>query len=96
MIAEYRSVREAMTEAGVYRGSGALQPASAATTLRVKGNDTLLTDGPFAEIKEQVGGYFLLECADLDEAVRWAGTIPGVRRNGAVEIRPIAFLGRLD
>jgi hypothetical protein len=94
MVAEYHTVRDAMTEAGVYLGSGALQPAGSATTLRVQGGDTLLTDGPFAEMKEQVGGYFVLECADLEEAIRWAATIPGVRRNGSVEIRPILLFGR--
>jgi hypothetical protein len=96
MVAEYRRVREAMSEEGVYLGSAALQPAGSATTLRVRDDETLLTDGPFAEMKEQIGGYFLLECPDVDEAVRWAATIPGVRRNGSVEIRPIVFFGRPD
>lgn len=95
-VAQYKSVRGAMVDAGVYRGSGALQPASSATTLRLQGDEVLLTDGPFAEIKEQVGGYFLLECIDLDEAIRWAATIPGLRRNASVEIRPILLVGRPD
>jgi hypothetical protein len=94
--AEYQSVRAAMTEAGVYLGSAALQPASSATTLRVEGDGTLLTDGPFAEMKEQVGGYFLLECADLDDAIRWAASIPRIRPNAAVEIRPIRLFGGPD
>jgi hypothetical protein len=85
-----------MTKAGVYRGSAALQPASSATTLRMRGDDPVLTDGPYAEIKEQVGGFFLLECSDLDEAIRWAATIPGLRRNGSVEIRPILLFGESD
>jgi hypothetical protein len=88
-VSDYVATHRAMSGAGVFVDSGALQPASATTTIRVRGDETMLTDGPFAEIKEQVGGYFLLECRDLDEAVRWASTIPGVRRDGAVEIRPL-------
>ena len=53
-----------------------LQPAAAATTVRVRDGETLLTDGPAAEIKEQFGGYTLIECADLDEALKWAATLP--------------------
>jgi len=77
-----------MTEAGVFLGSGQLQPASSATTVRVHRGETILTDGPFAEIREHVGGYVLLECSDLDEAVKWAALLPGVEE-GAVEIRPL-------
>jgi hypothetical protein len=90
---EFVAVHGAMTEAGVYLDSGALQPASATTTLTLREGETLLTDGPFAEIKEQVGGYFLLECADLDEAVKWAATIPTIRKQGSVEIRPLINFG---
>lgn len=96
LVSDFRETLEAMTEAGVYRGSAALQPASSATTLRMRGDDPVLTDGPYAEIKEQVGGFFLLECADLDEAIKWAATIPGLRRNGSVEIRPILLFGESD
>lgn len=85
---EYPSVARAMRDAGVFLGSGLLQPAGSATTIRVRHGETLLTDGPFAEIKEQLGGYFLLECADLDEAMKWAATIP-VARYGSVEVRPL-------
>jgi len=90
---DYFDVRAAMKEAGVHLASGALQPPEATTTLSVRDGETILTDGPFAEIKEQVGGYFLLECSDLDEAVRWASSIPGVTRGGSVEIRPLRRLG---
>jgi hypothetical protein len=96
LILEFRKTLDAMTKAGVYRGSAALQPASSATTLRMRGDDPVLTDGPYAEIKEQVGGFFLLECPDLDEAIRWAATIPGLRRKGSVEIRPILLFGESD
>jgi hypothetical protein len=89
----YFESRAAMEKAGVHLASGALQPPEATTTLSVRDGETVLTDGPFAEIKEQVGGYFLLECGDLDEAVRWASTIPGVKMGGSVEIRPLRIFG---
>lgn len=85
---EFLALRSAMTAAGVFLGAGQLQPVSSATTLRVRDGETLLTDGPFAEIKEHVGGYVLLECSDLDDAVTWAARFPGIR-GGAVEIRPL-------
>jgi len=85
---QYPSVAAAMRDAGVYIASARLRPAGSATTLRVRDGETLLTDGPFAEIKEQLGGFFLLQCADLDEALRWAATIP-VARHGSVEVRPV-------
>jgi len=91
---DFAAVQRAMTEAGVYLDSGALQPSSATTTVMLRDGDTLLTDGPFAEIKEQVGGYFLLDCADLDEAVKWAAAIPTVSKRGAsIEIRPLIEFG---
>jgi hypothetical protein len=91
---DFIALRRAMTEAGVYLDSGALQPSSATTTVTLRDGETLLTDGPFAEIKEQVGGYFLLECADLDEAVKWATVNPSIRKWGAsVEIRPLIDFG---
>ena len=88
VVREFVAVRRAMTDAGVYVSAGQLRPADTATTLRLDQGETLLTDGPYAEMKEQVGGFVLLDCADLDEAVRWAAQLPGVRR-GAVEIRPM-------
>jgi hypothetical protein len=65
-----------------------LQPVSASTTVRVRGGETLLTDGPAAEIKEHFGGYTLVECADLDEALRWAAVMPAAD-GGSVEVRPL-------
>jgi len=88
VVREFMGVRTAMEEAGVYLGAGQLQPVEAATTLRVRDGEPLLTDGPFAEMKEHVGGYVLLDCADLDDAVRWASRLPGAQ-GGAVEIRPL-------
>ena len=91
MLADYGAATEAMAKAGVLLDSGPLQPVTAATTIRVRDGETLLTDGPFAEIKEHLGGYYLLECADLASAVKWAATIPAVSF-GSVEVRPLMNL----
>jgi hypothetical protein len=88
MLSDYQSATQAMVTAGVLIDSGPLQPPAAATTLRVRGGEPLVNDGPFAELKEQIGGYYVLDCADLDEALRWAATIPAARF-GAIEIRPL-------
>ncbi len=74
--------------AGVLLSSTGLSPIANATTVRVRGGQTLCTDGPFAETHEQLGGFFLLECQDLDEAIRWAAKIPHAQY-GSVEIRPL-------
>ena len=87
---DFIALRASMVEAGVFVAAGQLQPVSSATTVRVRDGETLLTDGPFAEIKEHVGGYVLLDCADLDEAVAWVARLPGVQ-GGATEIRPLAM-----
>ena len=90
--AEYRSVMGeymAVSEApGVY-GGAQLQPVSTATTVRVANGETLVTDGPFAEMKEFFGGYYLLEADDLDAALAVAARIPAARMGGSVEVRPI-------
>lgn len=97
---EYGQVREAnvaatraMAEAGVLVDSAPLQPAGSATTVRVRDDEALLTDGPYAELKEQIGGYYMLECADLDEALGWALKIPAARI-GTVEVRPVIEVQR--
>ena len=74
--------------AGAIQGGSALQPTSAATTVRVREGKRLTTDGPFAETKEQLGGYYLVEAKDLDAAIAMAAQIPGAR-SGCVEVRPI-------
>lgn len=79
---------------GQYLGASPLQAVSTATSVRVRGGKRLITDGPFAETNEQLGGYFLVEAQSLDEAVDIAGRIPGARV-GTVEIRPIMELGGL-
>ncbi len=83
----------AMREAGVLVDSAPLQPVRSATTVRVRNGESMITDGPFAELKEQLGGYYLIDCADLDEALRWAATIPAAKR-GTVEIRPVVKVER--
>jgi hypothetical protein len=79
---------EEMTARGVVRGGGGLRPPTDATTVRVRDDAVLLTDGPFAEAKEQIGGYCLIECADLDEAIEIASKHPAAGY-GSIEIRPL-------
>lgn len=74
--------------AGVLLSNNGLTSVSDATTVRVRDEKTLLTDGPFAETHEQLGGYYLLDCPNIDEAVRWAAKIP-IAKYGSVEIRPL-------
>ncbi len=76
---------------GQYLGASPLQPISMATSVRVRDGKRLVTDGPFAETHEQLGGYFLIEAKDLNEAINIAGRIPGARK-GTVEIRPVMEL----
>jgi hypothetical protein len=78
-----------LKEKGWYVGGDALQPTTTATTVRERDGKILSTDGPFAETKEQLGGYFLVECANLDEAIQATSRMPALERGGSVEIRPI-------
>lgn len=86
---EYAEFTEAIKASGQFVSGNRLQPASSAVTVRVRDGENIVTDGPFAETKEQFGGYYLIEAADLDEAIRVASKIPGARL-GCVEVRPIA------
>jgi hypothetical protein len=79
---------------GQYLGAAPLHPVSTATSVRVRDGKRFITDGPFAETREQLGGYFLIDATDLDEAIHIAGRIPGARK-GTVEIRPILELSSL-
>ena len=88
MIHEWQAATDAMARAGVLIDCGPLQPPATATTVQVRDGEVLLTDGPAAEIKEQFGGYTLVECANLDEALAWAAKIP-TAREGMVEVRPV-------
>lgn len=86
---EYVALDESLKEAGVsVLGSHALQPTSTATTVQLRGGKTLTSDGPFAETKEHLGGYYILDCENLDEAIKWAAKIPNAK-DGSIEIRPV-------
>lgn len=88
MFLEYRELTQSIIQSGNMRGGEGLQPTSTATTVRVRNGKTLTTDGPFAETKEQLGGYYLIDAKDLDEATKIAARIPG-GRIGSVEVRPV-------
>ena len=88
LLAAWNSATSQMAEAGVLIDCGPLQPPSASTTVSVRDGETLLTDGPAAEIKEHFGGFTLIECADLDEALTWAARVP-TASDGRVEVRPL-------
>lgn len=87
-MGDYFAFTKAAKEAGVYVAGDALKAVDTATTLRIRGGETMHTDGPFAETKEQLGGYYLLECKDLDEALAWAAKIPSAK-TGSIEVRPV-------
>jgi hypothetical protein len=84
----YMAYTEALKEAGAFRANHGLRPATEATTVRVSGEKASVLNGPFAETKEQLAGYFLIEAPDLDAALAWAKRCPGAAY-GAVEVRPV-------
>lgn len=86
---QYREFTEDLRRGGQFISANRLQPVTTATTVRVRRGQVLVTDGPFAETKEQVGGYYVIDAADLNEAIGIAARIPGARY-GSVEIRPVA------
>lgn len=88
MVQDFGAFTQGIIASGNYKGGEQLYPVSKATTVRVKDGKTLVTDGPFAETKEQLGGYYLIEAADLDEATAIAARIPSAGM-GPVEVRPI-------
>lgn len=88
----YEAFGEEATKRGFDPNGHALQSVTTATTVRVRDGKPLVTDGPFAETKEQLGGYYILNCKDLDEAIAAATKIPGVR-SGSIEIRPVMEFG---
>jgi hypothetical protein len=93
LMAGYWAFGDEAMKKGVLKGGEGLHPTSAATTVRVRDSKTLTTDGPFAETKEQLGGYYIIECSNLDEAIQWAAKIPDVKY-GSVEIRPVMAFER--
>ena len=88
MMDEYGAFTQSIIQSGNFKAGDRLQPATTATTVRVRGGKTLTTDGPFAETREQLGGYYLIEAKDLDAALAIAARIPGAR-SGSIEVRPI-------
>jgi hypothetical protein len=87
-LAAYMAYNEALTKAGVYKGGNRLRPVSTATTVRVVDGKTQVLDGPYADSKEQLGGYYLIDAPDLDAALAWAARCPGAS-HGIIEVRPI-------
>ena len=92
IFGEYMAFTESIKKSGNFLAGEPLQPTETATTLRVREGKRLVTDGPFAETREQLGGYYLIEARDLDAAIAIAERIPAVRM-GSIEIRPIMELG---
>ena len=88
ILAAYGAYMKAMADAGVSKGGQRLRPTSTATTVRVLNGKTQVLNGPYAEVKEQLGGYYVIEAADLDAAIGWAARCPGAQF-GAIEVRPI-------
>ena len=90
-LAAYQAANAVYARDGVKLAGEALQPTSSATTVRVRGGKTQTMDGPFAETKEQLGGFYMFDCASLDDAIRYAAMIPSAA-HGSVEVRPIMDL----
>ncbi|MGH9158929.1 MAG: YciI family protein [Vicinamibacteraceae bacterium] len=88
MIGEYYQLTDSLQSSGAYLAGAPLQPTPTATTVRVRDGKTVTTDGPFAETREQLGGYYLVDAKNLDEAIAIAGRIPGARL-GSIEVRPV-------
>jgi hypothetical protein len=88
MMAAYGAYSQAMAQAGVMVAGDRLRPSSAATTVRTSNGKTQVLDGPYAETKEQLGGYYIIEAPDLDAALSWAERCPGAA-HGVIEVRPI-------
>jgi hypothetical protein len=88
MMKEYRDFTDSILKSGNMKAGDALQPTSTATCVRIRNGKTLTTDGPFAETKEQLGGYYLIEAKDLDEATKIAAGVPSAK-SGTIEVRPV-------
>lgn len=92
IIERYTSFSESLAKSGAMRSGERLHPSTNATTVRVRDGETVLSDGPFAETKEQLGGFYIVEAADLDEATKMAAQIP-TAETGCVEVRPVWEMG---
>jgi len=93
IMADYRTFTESIVKTGNFRAGDPLEPVTTATTIRLRAGKRLVTDGPFAETREHLVGYYLLEAKDLDEVIRIAERVPSARF-GAVEVRPVARVDR--
>jgi hypothetical protein len=92
MMQEYMVFTQDIVKIGKFKAGDRLQPTASATTVQIRNGKTMTTDGPFAETKEQLGGYYLVDAKDLDEALAIAARIPGARY-GSIEVRPIFQMG---
>ncbi len=92
--AKWFEYTQALQDAGVHVGGEALQPVDSATTVRVRDGETQIIDGPFAETKEFLGGYYILDCPDLDTALGWAAKMPNIHY-GTTEVRPVLDLSQM-
>ena len=88
VLRRYGAFTQEVRDGGKLVTADRLKPTSAATTVRIRNGETLVTDGPFAETKEQLGGYYVLECENIDEALTYAAKIPAAE-NGSIEVRPV-------
>ena len=93
LMADYGAFGQEAQEAGVLLGGEGLQPTATATTVRVRDGEAMFTDGPFAETREQLGGYYLVEAKNLDEAIGLAAKVPSAR-SGSIEVRPVMVFPR--
>ncbi len=92
MMSEYGEFTKSIVQAGNFKAGDRLKPISTATTVRVRNGKSMTTDGPFAETREQLGGYYLVEAENLDEATAIAARIPGAK-HGSIEVRPVWMHG---
>jgi hypothetical protein len=90
---QYEEFTDSIRRSGAHQAGEPLRPTSTATTVRMKNGKTITTDGPFAETKEQLGGYYIVDAKDLNDALSIAGRIPSVQIGGSVEVRPIMEFG---
>jgi hypothetical protein len=94
LISAYMVYEDGMRKIGAHVAGEALHPTSTATTVRVRDGKVTTTDGPFAETKEQLGGFYLIECKNLDEAIQWASKIPNAK-DGSIEVRPVVDFSQI-
>ena len=87
-MGKWFAITEEMRKAGIHVAGEALHPTSSATTVRVQSGDTVTTDGPFAETREQLGGFYIVDVDDLDAAIEWAAKMPNAHK-GSIEVRPV-------